>query len=42
MDIKLSLMTGADIPIPECQLTVHQPTIKEIGMIGEKDFFIGA
>ncbi len=42
IDISLSLMTGADIPIPECQLTVHQPTIKEIGMIGEKDFFIGA
>ena len=42
MDINLSLMTGADIPIPECQLTVRQPTIKEIGMIGEQDFFMGA
>ena len=42
MDIKLSLMTGADIPIPECQMTLRQPTIKEIGMIGEKDFFMGA
>ena len=35
-------MTGADIPIPECQLAVHQPTIKEIGMIGENDFNVGA
>jgi hypothetical protein len=35
MDIRLSLMTGADIPIPSCQLIMHQPSIKEIGMIGE-------
>ncbi len=38
----LALMTGIDIPVPELQLAIHQPTIKEIGMIGEKDFFIGA
>ena len=37
----LALMTGVDIPIPELQITVHQPTIKEISMIGEQDFFIG-
>lgn len=42
MDIRLLLMTGADIPIPECQITVHQPTIFEISMIGEESFFIGA
>ena len=42
MDIRLALMAGVDIPIPTCQLVVHQPTIKEISMIGEKDFFIGA
>ena len=41
-DIRLALMTGVDIPIPECQLTLHQPTIKEISMVGEKDFFVGA
>lgn len=41
-DIRLALMTGVDIPIPECQLTLHQPSIKEISMIGEKEFFIGA
>ena len=34
-------MTGVDIPVPECQLTLHQPTIKEISMIGEKEFFVG-
>lgn len=42
MDISLALMTGVDIPIPECQLILHQPTLKEISMIGEQDFFIGA
>lgn len=39
-DYKLALMTGVDIPIPELQLVLHQPTIKEISMLGEKDFFI--
>ena len=34
-DFSLALMTGIDIPIPECQLTVHQPSIKEISMLGE-------
>ena len=38
----LALMTGIDIPVPELQLAIHQPTIKEISMIGERDFFIGA
>ena len=32
-------MTGADIPIPECQITIHQPSIKEISFIGEDVFF---
>lgn len=41
-DYSLALMTGTDIPIIECQLIVHQPTIKEIGMIGEREFFSGA
>ena len=39
MDIRLALMTGSDIPIPECQLTIHQPTLKEISLIGEDIFF---
>lgn len=42
MDIRLALMTGVDIPIPSCQLVVHQPSIKEISMIGETDFFVAA
>lgn len=40
-DLSLALMTGVDIPIPELQIVLHQPTIKEISMIGEQDFFIG-
>ena len=42
MDIRLALMAGIDIPIPELQLTIHQPTIKEIAFIGDTDFFIGS
>lgn len=41
MDSRLALMTGAPIPIPECQITVHQPTMEEISYMGEEDFFIG-
>ena len=35
-------MTGIDIPVPECQLVIHQPTIKEISIVGENDFNLGA
>lgn len=41
MDIRLALMCGIDIPIPELQTTIHQPSIKEISYIGEQVFFIG-
>lgn len=41
MDIRLALMCGSDIPVPECQVVLHQPTIKEISLIGEADFFTG-
>lgn len=41
MDIRLALMTGQPVPIPECQLNVHQPTLEEIAFIGEEDFFKG-
>ena len=41
MDIRLALMAGSDIPIPECQLTLRQPSIKDISFLGETDFFIG-
>ena len=40
-DYRLALATGVDIPIPELQVAIHQPTILEISMLGEKDFFIG-
>ena len=42
MDYKLALMCGIDLPIPEIPLIVHQPKVKEIALIGEKEFFIGA
>ena len=41
MDLRLALMCGTDIPVPECQLIIHQPRIKEIALIGELDFFAG-
>lgn len=40
MDIRLALMCGTDIPIEECQLIAHQPTMKEIALIGEKEYFV--
>ena len=40
-DIRLALMCGIDIPIPNLQLILHQPKIKEIALIGETNFFIG-
>lgn len=40
-DYKLALMTGVEIPVPELQTVIHQPSIKEISMIGEQDFFMG-
>ena len=40
-DLRLALMCGLDIPVPQIQATIHQPTIKEIALIGEKNFFIG-
>lgn len=42
MDISLALMTGIDIPIPQLQLVMHQPRIKEIAYMGEDDFFQAA
>lgn len=41
MDYRLALMCGTDIPVPECQLIIHQPSIQEISYIGEIDFFAG-
>lgn len=40
-DIRLALMCGTDIPVPNCKIIIHQPKIKEIALIGEDAFFIG-
>ena len=37
----LLLLSGNDIPFVPAQITIHQPTIKEIAYIGEEDFFTG-
>ena len=41
MKNKLILQSGADIPFIEGTATIHQPSIYEISMIGEEDFFVG-
>ena len=38
---KLLLQTGGDIPFLSARVTIHTPTLKEIGMIGEENFLIG-
>ena len=38
----LALQTGVDIAFPEARLTIHQPKIKEISMIGELNFHLGS
>lgn len=43
-DFTLALMTGVDIPLAlseQCNLILHQPTIKEISLVGEKTYFTG-
>lgn len=41
MNNDLLLLSGNDIPFTEAQITIHQPTIKEIAYIGEEAFFTG-
>lgn len=41
-DIHLALVAGTDIPFPEGQISIHQPTIKEIALIGEMTYFTAA
>lgn len=36
-----ALATGIDIPIPECQLILHQPTLEEISYLGRENFMSG-
>lgn len=38
---KLLLFSGNDIPFAEAQMTIHNPTLKEIAYIGEDAFFTG-
>lgn len=33
-------MAGIDIPIPELQISVHQPVIRDIAFMGEPEFFM--
>ena len=40
-DYRLALQCGIDLPVPECQIVLHQPRNKEIALIGETDFFTG-
>ena len=42
IDNKLALMCGTDIPIPQCQIAIHQPRIREIAMLGEKEYYTSA
>lgn len=37
----LLLLSGNDIPFIPAQITIHQPTIREIAYIGEEQFFTG-
>ena len=38
---ELLLLSKNDIPFKSAQLSIHQPTLKEIAYIGEEDFFAG-
>ena len=38
---ELLLLAGNDIPFYEAQITIHNPTIREIGLIGEESFYGG-
>lgn len=37
----LALMAGIDVPIPELQVVIHQPTCREIALLGREDYLIG-
>lgn len=41
MNNELLLLSGEDIPFPEAQITIHQPKLREISMIGEENFLAG-
>lgn len=37
----LALMAGIDVPIPELQVVIHQPTCREIALLGREDYLLG-
>ena len=39
---KLLLISGNDIPFPKAQAIIHQPRVKEIAYMGEKNFHLGS
>ena len=41
MKNELLYLSGIDIPFAEATAIIHNPTIREIGYIGEEDFFTG-
>lgn len=41
-DYRLAMMCGTDLPVSECQIIIHQPSITEISLIGENIYFVGA
>lgn len=38
-ELGLALLSGVDIPVPNLQTAIHQPTIKEISYVGELEYF---
>ena len=36
---KLTLLAGKPIPCPDLRASIHQPTLNDIAMIGEKTFY---
>lgn len=41
-DYRLAMICGTDLPLPQFQITIHQPRIEEISLIGENIYFTGA
>ena len=39
---ELLLLSGQDVPYMSAQLQIHQPTIRDISVVGEKRFYAGA
>ena len=38
---KLLLLSKNDIPFIKAGINIHQPTLKQIALIGQKNFYIG-